>query len=536
LYCSASGKGKQNEGRKLKNHIFMNVRKREEMKTRVKKAATVLLAAAMAAEIFTGCSAKPVTSAVTASQQTSTESEISEISAESSADESTSEESSLKATVGQSSEESSSESGSGTEVKNDSATLNNGGDFVLYKGNTYYWKYNSTSFSGSFIGDSFDPSKDAQNALICRKKDGTETTLFTGPSWGGMYITDDVIFYQKTYGNWSSIKPDGSTGKDFESVQFCGVDDKTGKAIYYDINDKNSLYAVGSDLEPVEIVPSTENTELDFISVNGGKLYYCTSLGADTYQLEVYSADLTGASVQDPEKIGYVDTGIIPKEAQGLALYYRMDEDNLYISYSLIGGSGFFYSNGGLSQVSLDGSGTVKQLVSPSSDKAFQLIQFYITYDKANKETLYYYGGDVEGARSAYGYEMTPWLTENIYELDLSTAESVQSDSVFTADGDFAMTDGSLMTRKAGTDEYVTVASAETLSSMGYNAVADFSNSVDSCVTEFNVVGDTVYFSISSIELDPASNVGWRTAYARKSTKVFTTVLGSDKLEQLYEY
>ena len=75
----------------------------------------------------------------------------------------------------------------------DTNVINNGGRFVSYRGNTYYWRFAPGSVEETGVLGSFNQVMTVKNDLICRTSDGEETVILQDTGSGPLFICENVF-------------------------------------------------------------------------------------------------------------------------------------------------------------------------------------------------------------------------------------------------------------------------------------------------------------------------------------------------------
>ena len=107
------------------------------------------------------------------------------------------------------------------EIKDGMNAINNGGDYVTYKGKNYYWEYKSNSFDASNqraigMGRTLIYAN-ASNDLVCVDDKGNKKTIYSGKNKGSIWIFNNRIYVAPfdTYSdNCTSMDLDGSNTKE----------------------------------------------------------------------------------------------------------------------------------------------------------------------------------------------------------------------------------------------------------------------------------------------------------------------------------
>jgi hypothetical protein len=412
-----------------------------------------------------------------------------------------------------------------------SAVRNNGGTVISWHGGIWYWKYTASSFKDTSVTGLFQQGTGADNTLVRRDADGKETEVYKGPGFGRIFISGGRIFFETIYTGFASIKADGSDKKGQDAVNIKAADEKRGLVVYTD-SKNGTLCCMDKNLQSQKI----DSGVIIFLAMGSGIVYYCKENGS---RLTVFACDLTGDSPGEPKTLGTIETGIAPGGFMQKAICAHLGTSVLFVSCGGEGGTGFVYSGGGLSAVALDGSG-VRTLVKPGSADSLQYDEFFVANagKGADKETVYYYhGGKGNGGTgtSTFLSGMAPWIDHDVYKVDPVSGTVSPADEILSPDGSFACKNGAVLARMKGGAEYTEVASADTLKAAGYENVGSFGEGRVNCVTDFNIVGDTVYMELQEMDQDNTLNMGWRPGFRRIRNRLYRIKPGSP-MEAVYEY
>ena len=120
------------------------------------------------------------------------------------------------------------------DIKKNQGVINNGGDYVTYNGKSYYWEYHGNSFRHPDTRDVDEGNllnyDNAVNDLICADENGNKKTIFSGHSYGDIWIFNNRIFIEKVDDDCLpvySMKLDGTDLKEIDDYDYIiGICDK----------------------------------------------------------------------------------------------------------------------------------------------------------------------------------------------------------------------------------------------------------------------------------------------------------------------
>lgn len=392
--------------------------------------------------------------------------------------------------------------------------INNGGRFVGYKKNTYYWRLNQESVEQTGILGGFHQVPDVKNELICRTASGGETVLLKDTGSGPMFICGDCIFYKKGESSWGVCEIDGTPVTSYENIEVLAADTEHGIVICS--NYESGIFGITMEGERISLAP----VNASFLGIKGLLLYY--GVAGET-QMDFYSIRLDGL---DERSIGNVT---LPGEGWGPSIGdVWVQEDGIYLSCGTYAGTGVFFSNAGVYRLGYDGG--IETIVDPASNEVnFPKICITQTDEES---TLYYYGGE---GYSNVGF-WDSWVSDNVYAVDLKDG-SIQPESFILSNiGDIVCLDGSVYTLLDESGQYTEILSAETAAQLGYTDLGEHSGDGEAFVPYLDIVGGTAYLTITKLTEDSAYSMGWRTGYRRDVMQTYEIEIGSGKAVKINEY
>jgi len=405
-----------------------------------------------------------------------------------------------------------------TEKMDDAAVMNNGGRFVSYNGSVYYWRFAPGSISQTGVLGSFTQVEGVSNTLVCRNANGEETELIQDTGTGPLFISGGRIYYEKGYSSWGVCQLDGQPVTSYDSVNVLEALQQQEAVVAQDYS--KGIFVIAADGSETVLAPA----EASYIGISDGSMYY--GIAADN-RMDVYCIGLDGGN---QAAIGSIvmsqDYGNFEILSIGDVL---MQDDGIYFTCGFYGGTGNFFSAGGIYRIGYDGS--FSTLLDPSGPQQVNFPKIYIQQTDG-ASTLYYYSGD--GYSNAGSWD--GWVSENVYGMNLETGETAPSSFVLSDIGDIVCMDESIQTLTDNSGQYKVVLSQEAGASLGYTDIGGHSGNGEIFVADLDLVDDTAYFTITKMTEDPSVSVGWRTGYSRDSMKTYMTRLGTDEVTLLNEY
>ena len=398
----------------------------------------------------------------------------------------------------------------------DTNIINNGGRFVSYQGNTYYWRFAPGSIEQTGVLGNFNQVMTVPNDLICRTATGEETVLLQDTGSGPLFICGGCIFYEKGYSSWGVCQLDGTPVTSYDSTEILAADPEHETVIAS--NYETGIFAITAEGAQTTLAPVNSS----FIGVHGIRVYYGI---ASENQMTLYSVRLDGLDTMTLGSISLTD------EDMGMISIgdVLMRDDGIYLTCGFYGGTGYFFYDGGIYRVGYDGG--METLLDPSGSQQVNFPKIYIQ-DTDGVSTLYYYCG--EGYSNAGSWDS--WVSEDVYGMNLETYAIEPTSFVLSNIGDILCMDGSVWTLTDESGQYTEILSAELAAQLGYTDLGGHSGNGETFVSDLDLVGDTAYFTITKMTEDPSVSVGWRTGYSRDPIQTYMTTIGSGEVTLLNEY
>ena len=250
------------------------------------------------------------------------------------------------------------------EIKDGMNAVNNGGDYVTYKGKSYYWEYKSNSFytSNQRAITHGHPLQyeDTSNDLVCVDDKGNKKTIYSGKNNGNIWVFNNRIYVipSNTYSdNCTSMDLDGSNTKE-EYFNTIYAVRKEG-LIVGDVGDDDSLSILKSN-NKLERIAYAHFNSIKVVLVSDTRVYYTTNadsgINFECVDLDgknnVHLATLTQSSWYDGSDDYEMNIPVSVDCAQEIG-------DEVYFQFGGYDGSGNFYVGGKIAKVKTDGTGLV---------------------------------------------------------------------------------------------------------------------------------------------------------------------------------
>ena len=250
------------------------------------------------------------------------------------------------------------------EIKDGMNVINNGGDYVTYKGKSYYWEYKSNSFDAS-NQRAIDRGRtliyaNTSNDLVCVDDKGNKKTIYSGKNKGSIWVFNNRIYVipSNTYSdNCTSMDLDGSNTKEeyFNSIYAVR---KEGLVVGT-AGDDGSLSILKSN-DKLERIAYAHFNSIKVVSVSDTRVYYTTNadsgINFECVDLDgknnVHLATLTQSSWYDWSDDYAMKIPVSVDCAQEIG-------DEVYFQFGGYDGSGNLYQGGKIAKVKTDGTGLV---------------------------------------------------------------------------------------------------------------------------------------------------------------------------------
>ena len=395
---------------------------------------------------------------------------------------------------------------------------NNGGNVVRYRGNIYYWKYNTESFdsNGTFA---YYPHRQTENQLICRHEDGSEDLLLSAKGYGPIFIVGDRIYLKENGADLFSVNLDGSGRVDHGYFEPWAADDSAGTLIGRYNGGVYLLYAKDHSTKQVH---STGQTYLGTVD---GYCYYSTAGGQEVPQATLWKAAVDGSEVVELSQV----SGSEEWAAAGFNICQVVKAgDRIYYSYGCYAGTGFFFQEGGVNCVDTDGANTqVIVEYGQLGAEEFQVVE------SGGETCLYYIGTDDAMGSYAGFWDDYPYRTFHVMtKKDGDSAwTSSPGSGMLTRPGAFLCVDGEIVRWNGETQDFETLIPKE--AGFSFLDAPQGSEERLTLVTNLDVVGGWIYFTVEE-SVSTGEAFGWRPVYRRERTTLYAMELGSSEPIALY--
>lgn len=377
---------------------------------------------------------------------------------------------------------------------------NNGGEFVSYKGKTYYREYTNSSIEKVALEGEFDYEKETRTVKYMNEisENGKIRNLFQDSGYGGFYVLDDRFFLAGYMGRLYSVDMNGEDYRDISLGNYVFCDEANHEIYYTNSQNQNILYKINTQNLRITRV-STEELALPIIC--GEKIYYFESANGEIKILEFNQANKVTneiATIEDCENLFVVN--------------YYLKGNQLFLSIGHDEEIAGVFEDGKLYRVDLENK-TASILDTQTGEKLV-----------AEKNELYYEKYELDGMeRIEKKVNLETFKTENVNEkVYLEENSTVElSDGTYVLEGVHPTNQRFLSQEEKATfqQKYAT-------------------GDGEYLVTVRNVekVNQKIYFLLELSKHKVEEDIGWRYAFERIASEEYVYDLTTGKKSLIYLY
>lgn len=412
--------------------------------------------------------------------------------------------------------------------------LNNGGLYVSYQGDIYYRQYDAEDVSDTGLFAEYEYIHGTKKDMMVLHADQTTEKLFEDEGEGNLYLANGRMFLQKYVDDSAyvyTVKLDGTDEQELGEGMIQGIDEETSSLICF-LTDANQTYVMNRiDTATLEITPYTLQNSMDTIlTIEDGRIYYLTQI--DLEQMRFGNIKMSSVKVDGTEERLLVETN--ENLYEGSVDYMtvpciQIENDTVYFTYGGYAGTGHFYQGGALAKVNTNGTGFEKLTITlPDSldGKMDESIDPTNTVDEKffvgkEDDNLYIYFSllSFEGDRVPY------------YKYEISTGKVTETDIVSYKIGDAYQADSAYYAHLSDNNTATQLLPYVPYKLLGTTVEDDYYD-----IDSIQIVGDTIFYSMSQSRYDEAASIGWRDGYKRIKTMTVYQKIGTDDTKVLFEY
>lgn len=392
----------------------------------------------------------------------------------------------------------------------------NGGDYVSKDGAVYYWKYKDDSFDKSALWGDFGRLAGEGNQLVKRLEDGTETVIYQGSGFGGIWIFQDRFYLTGTApasdshndyeGDIYSINMEGKDRKDYGTGTILAMAEDSSTLIGTLADYKSTLFLI--DCAAGRRTELCENAV--YLGCQGGYVYYedCNESGS----LKIMKAAADSGQKETVLYIpGYAKQNGLDEYSSSYAsiLSAQLLDGYLYFNYGTIAGTASLYQEGVIARVGLDGSGY--QLIAGAEIPKNQ----WLYAAAGGKDGISIYTSDLGGNN----IEISPG--------DMKTRPAAEAKGTL---GEVLTDNRTAYFYPKADNKKVVIVTDERLNPASGTEDSYFR------VRDAQISGKYIYYVTEYSTHKPDKDVGWRYCYERQETVLYRRLLDGGEPEALYRY
>ncbi len=388
------------------------------------------------------------------------------------------------------------------ETKN-TGIINNGGNFVKYKGDIYYREYNEYSFEKSTVWGYPEPAIDGLAWLVRLKANGEKDYLYADNASGEFFIYDDGKAYV------SLISQDLVTIGNEEADYYPeGRRRVYGRSLDGDwLVEYDGHRVLGLSMDQGLIITHNDYTGISVSDIKSGHLvssFPGSFIHHDPVEDKVYYSDYMLMDYDNPFNIfvGDIKTGqtslLINLSRDELTDVFSLEElygypsvknirvsgDYVWIMLASYEGTGMFFEGYGYLKIKKDGSYYVHDLMS-----------FSVDWNGVDKPFN-------QAEEGPYSYTI-PYYAMHPKENPFSTIH-------FLSEADF--------------------------DSLGHTNWIRYDEIISDRVDNIEYLDGDIFFTVASLLRDESADVGWRFGYARQVVSLYRKNIESGQVTLIYQY
>ena len=406
---------------------------------------------------------------------------------------------------------------------------NNGGNVVGYRGNYYYWKYNSQSVAPDGLFAYYPYVQETANQLICRSEDGSEQVLLEAKGNGPIFIVGDRIYLEEDGVNLFSVNLEGGDRVEHGAFEPWAADDAAGTLMgSMGYGSDGGIYLLYAKDHSTQQVAAGSGT---FLGAEEGYCYYATSDAQSIPSASLWKASMDGSQVMELSRV----TSDSEWHSLGISILEMMKSgDQIYYSYGAYAGTGGFFQSGGINCVDTEGTNT--QVCVANGELGAE--EFLISQGSGGETKIYYVGKD-DAIGSYIGFwDDYPYQNFHVKTLGAGGEEQTETQEAgrfyLSRPGSYICVGGEILRYNVELLTYQTLIP----STAGFGFVDAPAGSEDQIVllSSLDVVGENVFFTVEWSARNKSRDIGWRAGYDRERSAMYVMKMGDTQAAEIYEY
>lgn len=407
----------------------------------------------------------------------------------------------------------------GSEVKN------NGRPVVGLDSEVYYINFNENSFEKTGVLGNFTANSNATNKLT-RLVGQDFTTIASTQANRSLYIWNGNILLSKNYLSWSAIGLDGTPDTLpglFGSCEILGASEAPCMLVYTDY-EKQRICVLDAE-NKLTTLGSSDGMEL--LGFHGDSAYFAKT---DKSSIAFYRF-VEGTDYLQP--IGQIN---IPVEDSMSGCYIGtvlFEDDGIYLTAGIMGGTGYFYSNGGLFRIDYEMG--IDTLISCESKNALSFTALYLKRGD-NGDRYIYFASGVSYSNAGAGNRTT---SEGVHCYDLQTGAvtAVEGFTLSEKNRPF-LSDTAILAYADDSGIPCQIMTKKRANNLGFKNLGAPNESTYSFVYELDIIDNYAYLWLRSMKRDDSASIGWRQGYSLVKSGLYRINLAdsNEKIFTINEY
>ena len=368
----------------------------------------------------------------------------------------------------------------------------------------------------------------AENQLVCRHGDGTEEVLLSAAGNGPIFIVGDRIYLTADGVNLYSVNLEGEDRVEHGDFEPWAADEKAGTLVgTRSFASGGGVYLLSAKDHAMTSIASEGQY---FLGAEDGYCYYSTSDMGETPTAVLWKTAMDGSGTVKLSQV-------INSESWGTAgisiLEMMKYGDQIYYSYGAYAGTGGFFQGGGINCVDADGTNT--QVCVPEGELGAE--EFLIS-QQLDKTCICYVGkedatGSYIGFWDDYPYQQIHGKTQGEWG-EVQCEEKAMDRFYLCRPGSYICVDGEILRYNQELLTYQTLIPKEA----GFDFIDVPTGSEDriALISNLDVVGDNLFFTVEWSVRDRSRDIGWRAGYDREQSAFYVMKLGELQAEEIYSY
>lgn len=404
-----------------------------------------------------------------------------------------------------------------TSINTNTNVTNNGGNYVKYQDNIYYWEYTAKSFDKTGLFATFQPKYNSTNKMIRKDKNGKKDVMFSTSGYGNIYIYKNRLFLEdinKAGENIIySVDMNGKNRKEHGVGSMKAIDDKNGIIVLHDKEHK--LVVLNCVTGEKKAICESGN----FLSLSNSTIYYQDYIknGKQVIGGEVQLKSIS-TNGKNPKLIIRTVPDSYDKEYKDVLyniVQFEKNGDELFFSYGFYAGTGIQYQGGRIVQVNEKKN---THIILAGDKGKWVEEKFYLMDNKSGKSLIY---GD---------YDMNKAISLKTHKVS-KTAITPHEILIPFQEGDniyVYLDHKGTKTKLIEKSDYIEINKNANLQ-QGYDET--YLN-----IDKIERIDNHILYKVEYSKHYPKEDIGWRYAYSRIKTNYYQKDMKTSNKVLLFTY